>query len=124
MDFSNISIPEKICRSTVRIEAILGDGSLSRGTSFIMSFANNPERQTHVPALVTNRHIIEGAVKLRFAMTVEDASGTIGKDWFEVETNNVAIENHPDVDLCAIPIATFHHIEESKGKNSFMYPWK
>lgn len=64
---------EQIAHSTVRIEVETVDGKRGTGTGFFLSFASQGDR--HVPAIVTNKHVIEGAVRGRFHLSTADADG-------------------------------------------------
>src|SRR5216683_6118838 len=64
---------EQLAYSTVRIECQLADGTVGTGTGFFFRFLDDADR--HVPAIVTNKHVIVGAQQGRFHLTVADESG-------------------------------------------------
>ena len=61
-----LTASELLTYSTVRIECRLAGGGLSTGTGFFFRFLNN--ETTHVPAIVTNKHVVEGAIEGAFKM--------------------------------------------------------
>ncbi|WP_080672171.1 S1 family peptidase [Bradyrhizobium japonicum] len=104
------SIAEQLMYSTVRIIAQNG-AAISRGTGFFYNFPLKEEGQV-VPAIITNRHVVQGSISQNFLLHLHDPkkgekapSGTfnvniqagLGNGWTE----------HPDpnVDLCVLPIA-------------------
>ncbi len=97
--------------STVRLEAESALGSTSVGTAFFLEF--NTAMGARVPCLVTNKHVIESAVRGKFLLhtAVHGEAGNvvgIGKS-VTVELTDFADQwtGHPDkeIDLCAMPIA-------------------
>jgi len=119
---NNLSPSEQIMYSTVRIECLLGDGNGSTGTGFFFRFLDNGE--SHIPAIVTNKHVVNGAVRGRFLMTVSDSNGDPKND----EHVPIQFENfqslwifHPDpeVDLCIMPIAPALQQANDVGKRLF-----
>lgn len=120
----NLSPQEQLAYATVRIECTLKDGSVACGTGFFFQCAANPANNQHVPVIVTNRHVVEGAVKGKFLVHVADSQGQI------IEGKNQTIEldsfqdrwiPHPDanVDLCVLPIAPLTREAETKGIRLF-----
>lgn len=104
----DLSIAEKLAHCTVRIECDLPNGGNSTGTGFFYSLNKQPDQ--HQPVIVTNKHVVEGAIKGRFLLTLQSNSGgpTVGS------TKAIELDNfqgrwlpHPDeeVDLCVMPIA-------------------
>lgn len=62
-----LSLSEQMIHSTVRIECSNSAGQISTGTGFFFYFLGDGG---NVPAIVTNRHVIQGAVKGRFCITL------------------------------------------------------
>lgn len=95
--------------ATIRIEAEHDDGKTAYGTGFFFNFHNGPHAL--VPAVVTNRHVVAGATRLRFKVHVGDIGNgtkltpTGRSEWFSVEMKDARWEFHPDpdVDLAAMP---------------------
>ncbi|PEN69785.1 serine protease [Bacillus toyonensis] len=118
----NLSTSEQLMYSTVRIECLSSNGQRSTGTGFFFNFLENGDR--FVPAIVTNKHVVEGAMKGLFLMTIADENDN------PVNTEHVPIELenfeqgwifHPDpnVDLCVMPIAPVLNRLNDFGKKAF-----
>lgn len=104
----SLSPSEQLAHSTVRIETNHVDGSTRTGTGFFFSFRGKESDQT-IPAIVTNKHVIDGAPngKIHLTLRNEENGPRLG------EHIAVAIDQfsqgwvpHPDenVDLCVLPI--------------------
>jgi hypothetical protein len=105
--------------STVRIECEYSDGARGTGTGFFFAFARRD--QGFVPAIVTNKHVVDGATRGFFHMHRSDASGLPSIQ----QSVHIAVENfqpswinHPDptVDLCIMPIAGILKQAEQAGQ--------
>jgi len=100
---------ENIAYCVTRLECLNENGSTSVGTGFIFSI--HADGGTHVPLLVTNRHVIANATQVRFLLTKKDPNGQpIMSDYQAVTISGRSLwKNHPDdhVDLCAM---IFGHI--------------
>ena len=117
-----LSPSEQLAHSTVRIECQLANGQTGTGTGFFYRFA---EREgIHVPAIVTNKHVVAGARKGKFLMTLADADG----DPIQQSHHAFLFDNfetmwiqHPekDVDLCAMPIAPILEAANKESKRLF-----
>lgn len=112
-----LSLSEKLCYSTVRLEgffdSVKSDGSvatmISTGTGFFYILKN--KKGESIPVIVTNKHVIKKCTKGRFYINSSDANG----DPIDTSSNLVEFDVdfeqmwklHPDadVDLCAMPIA-------------------
>jgi V8-like Glu-specific endopeptidase len=113
---------EQLAHSTVRIECDLDGGVLGTGTGFFYSL--NKKDDQHVPVIITNKHVIEGASKGRFILTLQDSDGgpNVGSNHgFEIDNFQSFWRPHPDtsVDLCAMPIAHLIRLAEQQGKQFF-----
>ncbi len=113
---------EQLSHSTVRIETDYPDGGRGTGSAFFYRFAVQSEQ--HVPVIVTNRHVIQGASRGRFLLTLQDADGMpdYGKhEAFEFDSFESRWIPHPDpnVDLAVMPIAPLHHYADAKGLKFF-----
>lgn len=117
-----LSASEQLAHSTVRIEIETPTGIKGTGTGFFYRFAEQGEK--HVPAIVTNKHVIEGSQLGRFHVTTADENGNPNYGHPEVYT----FDNfphfwvpHPDpeVDLCAMPIAPLLMAAEQAKKKLF-----
>ena len=117
-----LTLIEQLSHSTVRIETDYPDGKRGTGTGFFYRFAINGDQ--FVPAIVTNRHVVEGASKGRFLLTLQDANGMRDHgrhEAFELDSFDSRWIRHPDpsVDLAAMPIAPLHRYADSKGIKFF-----
>lgn len=123
-----LAASEKLLYSTVRIETTDKDGRIGWGTGFFMNIKHSADGRTHVPILVTNKHVIAGAKSGKFFLTQQDAHG-IPLDKLHFEVNFEAdFESqwkfHPDsdVDLCALPVAWIIRNAEALNKKLFYIP--
>jgi hypothetical protein len=103
-----LSPAEQLAHSTVRIECDLSGGGVGMGTGFFYSLDRNGDR--HVPVIVTNKHVVAGASKGRFLLTLQDMNGgpAVGSfRAFELDSFDQRWTPHPDpsIDLCVMPIA-------------------
>lgn len=119
---SNLTITEQLMYSTIRIECDLGGGAISTGTGFLFRFLE--ENDKFIPAIVTNKHVVKGAVNGSFIFTLADDNGNpLNNKHEKFRFNN--FENlwimHPDpsVDLCIMPIAPILTNAMNKGVNLF-----
>lgn len=118
----SLSPAEQLAHSTVRIECYLDGGGLGTGSGFFYSL--NEQGDQHVPVIITNKHVIEGASKGRFILTFQTSTGEpeIGSNQaFEIDNFESLWRSHPDpsVDLCAMPIAQLIKMAEAQGKKFF-----
>jgi hypothetical protein len=109
-----MSALDHLVHMTVRIEC---DGGRSSGTGFIFNFCDRGE--VHIPAIVTNKHVIAGAQHGIFHMTVaENDEPKYGEhvpvtlDHFETRWVK---HPSPDIDLAAFPIAPVLNAGRAKG---------
>jgi V8-like Glu-specific endopeptidase len=117
----NLSISEQLAYNTVRITSDAGTG-----TGFIYKFAERKDG-LHVPAIVTNKHVIEGASKGQFLLTLaNEQNEPIDTEHFTCSFNNFESlwHLHPDkeVDLCAMPIAPILSVLSEQKKTPFYIP--
>lgn len=109
---------ESLVYSTVRIECEHTDGSTQTGTGFFFAFARR--EQTWVPAIVTNKHVVEGAARGSFHIHCRDASGQPSIEQskrFILDNFESRWISHPEpsVDLCVMPIAELLNQAEKTG---------
>lgn len=118
------TISEKLLFSTVRIAVQFSSGEEGTGTGFFFNFL--VDEQTHIPAIITNNHVVAGAVTGSFQLheldkTIEEPQPS--GDFFTVDLDN--FENrwvsHPDnnVDLCAMLFQPLRSEAEIQGKSIF-----
>lgn len=117
-----MSIADQLAYSTVRISCTKKDGKNSVGTGFLFDFAF--EKNSTAPVIVTNRHVVEGALVGDFLLTEAAKDGTPSRENF-MPIRLDAFESfwlkHPsrDVDLCAMPIAPLIREAQRAGKQLF-----
>lgn len=121
---TNLSASELITYSTVRIECDYQDQTSGTGTGFFFQFLKDETIGSHVPVVITNKHVIDGATKGRLIFTKANANNEpLDTQHFEVYFDNFETfwRKHPDdnVDLCAMPIAPFLTEANKKGEKLF-----
>lgn len=119
---AKLSPSEQLAYSTVRIECELQNGQIGTGTGFFYRFAE--DEGVHLPAIVTNKHVIAGAKKGRFIMTLANDDGNP----IQQSHHTFIFDNfekmwipHPDrnIDLCSMPIAPLLEAANKKSKKLF-----
>lgn len=115
-----LSISEQLAYSTVRLVARLTSGETSIGTAFVYRFLDDGAK--HVPALVTNKHVVDGATDVTFL--VHEASGDVPHPSLSLSVTLPRQDNwvphpDPDVDLTVLPIAPLIEAARSQGKTLF-----
>jgi len=119
----HLSPSEQLAYSTVRIECDM-PGGMSVGTGFYFRF--NEKDGKHVPAIVTNRHVVQGATDARFYIHWSHGPDDkpTASSGFWIHGFEKAWIGHPDsaVDLCVIPIASSIEASKAEGKQLF-YKW-
>lgn len=116
-----MTISDQICYSTVRIETQMTNGGRSTGTGFYFNFLNDKDAGTCVPCIITNKHVIEGAVSGIMFMTYKLNDGTEHSEKVVINDFIKPWLFHPDhnVDLCVLPIAFIIGILDSRNKKLF-----
>jgi hypothetical protein len=118
----SLSPAEQLAHSTVRIECELIDGSAGTGTGFFYSL--NKSGDQYVPVIVTNKHVVENAIKGKFLLTSRDANGMpqVGSfKSFELDNFQSRWVPHPNpsIDLCVMPIAPLLIEAEQRNETFF-----
>lgn len=116
---TTLSVFEQLSLSTVRIECETEDG-FSSGTGFFVKFLQNGDM--FVPAIVTNRHVVEGATRGYIYFTLSDDNGNPiynRHHVFEITNFEKTWRGHPDpeIDLCAMPIDVLIKNMQKGGMN-------
>jgi len=82
--------------------------------------------QVHVPVLVTNRHVVAGAVLGRFCLTLKkdgvDEPDTGHHHWFEISEFSSRWLYHPRADLAVMPVNPLFEEAKSIGRMFFFAP--
>jgi hypothetical protein len=117
-----LGITEQLLHSTVRIEALDAKGGLSSGTGFFFNFAAGDNRV--VPAIVTNKHVVQGQSRGFFHLTLAKPDGTPDYGRHErIEVNSFSdgwLEHpDPDVDLAMCLIGGLFNHWQGIGKRPF-----
>ena len=114
---------ELVLLCTIRIETTVPNG-ISTGTGFFFRFLENTQTGQYIPAIVTNKHVIKGAItgKLRFSLKGRDGNPLSG-EFYDLILDNFESRwiKHPDdkVDLCILPIASIHEEMERSQKSLY-----
>lgn len=120
LNIEDLSLSEKVCYSTLRIEAAIPPNLTSTGTGFLFSFKVND--QMFIPCLVTNKHVIEGSINTSIVITCTLPDGKISNEKVQVQTSFWKLHPDPDTDLCILPIQPVSQILASQGKQPFFIP--
>lgn len=118
-----LGIIEQLTHSTVRIECTLANGGTSCGTGFFMHLSRVGE--THVPVIVTNKHVIQGGEIGYIHLTFGKAKGEpdLGS-YHRCTINNFQrrwiLHPDPNVDLAIMPVRPIiDDLYRTTGKNCF-----
>jgi hypothetical protein len=123
----NLTISEKLSYSTVRIECKFNEGIVGTGTGFFFNFLENKETGEQVPVIITNKHVINGALRGKIIFTKSNENNSpldtehlsididnFGKSWIYHDDN--------EVDLCVLPIANILLHFHSRNEKIFYIP--
>lgn len=115
---------EQLMKCVVRIEAESENGEVATGTGFAYRFAVK-EDGLHIPAIVTNKHVIEGSVRISIPVSTLDAqgnkTGSFEKVTLPLSGGNVIFHPDPNVDLCAILSASTFSSFKTRGLYPYIY---
>ena len=120
-----LTIPEKLCYSTVRLEGFKYNGKVSSGTGFFFAFDESDKQYDLV--ILTNKHVVEDCKKWRFYLTPEDEQHLPDNQKLLLvveipnDKNNKWIF-HPEkeVDLCALSISKVLNVFKNiHGKDAY-----
>lgn len=98
-----MSLPTSLSHLVTRLVCTKSDGTSSIGTAFYFSI--HEKNETYQPLLVTNKHVIKGAIKTKFRISQTNDNGEpIPKKFYDAEIPSGLWVSHPDpsVDLCAM----------------------
>ena len=113
-----LSLSERVCYSTLRIEASIPPSSISTGTGFLFNFQIDENK--YIPCLVTNKHVIEGSTATSIEISYEKG-GEMYHEPISISTSFWILHPNPDVDLCLLPIQLLYNILVSQpGVISFV----
>lgn len=111
-----MSISSQLAELTFRIEVRLAEG-VSTGTGFLYSVHNDEEKNTALPILVTNKHVIRGGLGGTLIISAKKSSGEIEHVHVNLGDFDKIWINHPDenIDLAAMAISPLlQKLEERK----------
>lgn len=114
---------DQLMKSVVRIEAKLKDGSVATGSGFAYNFAMQ-KNGMYVPAIVTNKHVIDGAVSVSLPISIADGSGNVTGKFETISysiNGNVIDHPDPEVDLCAILARPIHQYFQHKQTKPVLF---
>jgi len=113
-----MSLPEQLAHSTIRIECETQAGETAVGTGFF--WAVGDRNSSWVPAIVTNRHVVEKAKRGLLGFSLMGGGGKPSYGCLRtIKLDNFADRwiGHPQrlVDLCAAPLSSLVSPEISRG---------
>jgi len=122
-----LSISEQLTYSTVRIECEDAHRNIFTGTGYFFRFREDKDNRSHIPVVITNKHVITGARKGKLIFTkANERNEPIDREHFSVFIENFEDwwKKHPDpeVDLCSMPIAPFLKEAEKRNEELFYIP--
>ena len=94
LNAEELSLSEKICYSTLRIEAAIPPNLTSTGTGFLFCFKVN--EQGSIPCLVTNKHVIEGSINTSIVITCTMPDGRHSNEKVLVQTTFLEASSRPE----------------------------
>jgi hypothetical protein len=121
MTTARLSPSEQLTYATVRIECDTANGA-STGTGFFFRF--HEDGGNFVPAIVTNKHVIQGARRGKFHLHLGDQNGPLSPPQhisFEFDNFEQGWIPHPDpsVDLCIALIGPLLSAAAAEGRQFF-----
>lgn len=114
LKIEDLSLSERICYSTLRIEASIPPSSLSTGTGFLFSF--KVDDQTSIPCLVTNKHVINGSITTSIVVSCTLTNGNVSHERVQIGTEQWLLHPDTDTDLCVLPIQPVFGMLRMQGK--------
>ncbi len=116
-----LTLAERLLYSTVKLTASKNGVPVSTGTGFFMSFA--AEGSVIMPAIVTNKHVVQGADQITAICHFAEGDKPSGKFVaFNLVIAPGSYIGHPDpaVDLCAVPIGDIMNQASNAGTPIFI----
>lgn len=103
-----LTVAETIMYSTLQVQ-IVDENNKTTGhaTGFLVSF--NVSKNEYVPALITNRHVVNSSNDIFVHFTRKKPTGdpdTGNVLPVHISTNSAIVHPNPDIDLAIIPLAT------------------
>lgn len=115
-------LTEQLSYCTVRIAVEYSDGRQGTGTGFFYQFLDDGKQ--HVPAIVTNKHVVQDGVRARLFFNLADEAGDPRLKthyWIGLENLAGSWLPHPDpaIDLCVLPLAIAIETIRAEGRIPF-----
>lgn len=115
---------ELLIHSTVRIECEM-ESAHSSGTGYFFAFNEIDGR--HIPCIVTNKHVVQGAKRGRFHLTRQGADGGVSLGeyvTFAFDNFEQMWISHPDreIDLAIFPIGDILNCAKDRGESLYFVP--
>lgn len=114
-----LSLSERICYSTIRIEASVPEG-VSTGTGFLFNFSL--DQGVFSSCLVSNKHVIEGSSFTRLVVSCKDKIGNVTKQRLEIDTKLWILHPDEDTDLCVLPMVHVFGLIIATGMKPYVAP--
>lgn len=107
--------------SVVQIVTTGANGQTSSGTGFYYSYETGPDE--HIPLLITNKHVVAGAITGKFTFPAGDENGPLLGDHVEISRSNFESQwiphPNPQIDLAAFLLAPiWKQLTESSTKKT------
>ena len=121
MNINNLNVTEFIISTTIRIETETLEG-ICTGTGFFFDFCIEGNR--YIPAIVTNKHVIQGAINGKLKFSLCDNNGNkLNNEFYDITIENFENQwiKHPisEIDLCILPIAHICNTAKAENKRLF-----
>jgi len=91
-----MDLTEQIQYSTVRIETTTIKKTIKTGTGYFFRFLDNGNE--YIPAIITNKHVLEDGQKISIWLHLRDYSRNILKESLNVEIDNISNYCIPHID--------------------------
>ncbi|SHF93398.1 Trypsin-like peptidase domain-containing protein [Flavobacterium micromati] len=111
-------ITEQLTYNSIRIET-----DKAVGTGFFFNFKVENDSTKHIPVIITNKHVIQGATKifLYFRKSINGSPENGNAFIYEIPNSSKTVVQHPstNIDLVAIPIGQI--LQQAQKNNTFIY---
>jgi hypothetical protein len=117
-----LTLTEELAYTTVRISTLGPSGHNGSGTGFIFQFCHDGKQS--IPAIVTNKHVLDGAVEAVIHFSVKDPAGdpepkTIHAVRIRQPARGRIDHPDPNIDLTALPFGSLVHELNGAGVTPF-----
>ena len=110
---------------TVRLSCVKSNGVVSCGTGFFYDIPHIADKSSHIPVIVSNRHVVKDVLETIITFTLTDANSLPSSGVHKIRIDNRAFPwiNHPDasVDLSVLPVAPVLSHMKAQGKKPFFF---